>query len=69
MEEAAVRPNTHLIDHIGLEIDVEGAGNVLARPSLGEERGEAAVAVGAGALRGATIRLDAAERKQLEAET
>ena len=69
MEKRAICASLDLVDGARLKVDVEGAGNVLARPSLGEERGEAAVAVGAGALRGATIRLDAAERKQLEAET
>jgi len=39
------REGTHLVDDRGLEVDVDGAGHVLARARLGEEGREAAVRV------------------------
>lgn len=40
VEQVLVLSGSHLIDHIGLEIDVDGSGHVLAGASLGEEGGE-----------------------------
>jgi hypothetical protein len=43
MEEAPVRARPDLIDHIGLQIDVERPRNVLARGGLREESAEAII--------------------------
>jgi hypothetical protein len=40
MEETAVGSRADLVDHVGLEIDVQGAGYVLARRRLREEGAE-----------------------------
>jgi hypothetical protein len=57
VEKAPVGASPHLINHVGLEIDVERAGDVLARGCLGEERAEAIVAARRRALDEATIGL------------
>ena len=44
MEKMAVRAGAHLVHARGLEIDENGAGNVLARACLGEEGVEGVVA-------------------------
>lgn len=61
MEERAVGARFDIVDSARLEVDVEGAGNVLARTGLGEEGGEATIAVGARTLRGTTIGLESDE--------
>ena len=69
MEEGPVGADFHVIDGARLEVDVEGAGNILARAGLGEEGGEAAVAVGARVLRGTTVRLREREGEYDRLET
>lgn len=46
MEERPVRTALHFIDGARLEVDVEGAGNVLAGARLGEESRKAAIIAG-----------------------
>ena len=43
MEEAAVFASAHLINHVRLEIDVDGAWNMLARRRFREKGAEAIV--------------------------
>lgn len=57
VEQGPVRTRLDIVDGARLKIDVERTGNVLARASLGEERGEAAVVVGLGALSGTAVGL------------
>ena len=57
MEEAAVRATAHLVDDVGLEIDVERAGDVFPGGRLGEESAEAIDAALDGALSDTTVRL------------
>jgi hypothetical protein len=61
VEQAAVRAGADLVDDVGLEIAVDGAGDVFALTRLGEEGGEALVAVGLvlALLGQVAIRLDA----------
>lgn len=40
VEQVLVLSGSNLVDHVGLEIDVDGSGNVLSGASLGEEGGE-----------------------------
>ena len=46
VEQRAIRTGLDIVDCAGLEVNVERAGDILARASLGEERREATVAVG-----------------------
>ena len=58
--EAAVGAHAHLVDDRWLEVDVHGAGHVLARRRLREEGVEGVVATADGLVRGHhAIRLDA----------
>ena len=57
MEERPVVAALDLIDGARLEVDVEGAGNVLARASLGEESGKATIATSLRLLGRAAVRL------------
>ena len=43
MEQSSIGPKPDFIDDGGLKVDKDGPGNVLARPGLGEEGGEAVV--------------------------
>ena len=66
VEEGPVGTRLDIVDGARLKIDVERTGDVLARASLGEERGEPAVVVGLGFLRGTTIRLSRRGRKKCQ---
>ena len=57
MEKTPVGTGADLVDNVGLEVDVERAGNVLARRGLGEESAEAIIVGRGGALNETTIGL------------
>lgn len=57
VEKASVGSGSDLVDDVGLEVNVERSGNVLAGTGLGEE-GREAVIVGAGLIHQSTIGLD-----------
>ena len=57
MEKTPVGAGSDLIDDVGLQVDVEGAGDVLARGGLREESAEAVIVGGRRALYKAPIRL------------
>jgi len=60
VEELAVGAGAHLVAHGGLEVDVDGAGHVLAGARLREEGVEGVVAAADGLVRGhLAVRLDA----------
>jgi len=52
VEELAVRAGADLVDHGGLEVEEDAAGDVLARAGLGEEGVEGVVAAADGLVRG-----------------
>jgi len=59
VEELAVRAGADLVDHGGLEIEEDAAGDVLAGTSLGEEGVESVVAAADGLVGGhLAVRLD-----------
>ena len=58
MEKAPVCARSYLVDDIGLQVNVERAGNVLSRRRLGEERAEAIVIMGGRAFDKTTVRLE-----------
>ena len=57
VEETPVGARPYLVDDIGLEIDVERTGHVLARGSFREESAEAVVVCGGRVLNETTIGL------------
>ena len=57
MEQRAIRTGLDIVDCAGLEVNVERAGDILARASLGEERRETTVVVGLRALSRSAVRL------------
>ena len=59
VEQGPVGTRLDVVDGARLKVDVERAGNVLARTSLREESRETTIVVGARSLGGATIRLKA----------
>merc|ERR1719331_1631741 len=59
VEQLAVGPRAHLVDHGRLEVHEHGAGDVLARPRLREEGVEGVVAAADGLVtRHLSVRLD-----------
>lgn len=66
VEKAPVRTRLHLIDHIGLEINVERAGHMFARRGLREESAEATVVGRRRVIKQATVRLDENRQDSLE---
>ncbi len=59
MEEGTEGTGADLVDDVGLQVDVDGAGDVLAAAGLAEEGGEAVIVLGRAALEDATIGAEA----------
>ena len=66
VEETPVGAGPYLVDDIGLQVNVERAGNVLSRRRLGEERAKAIVIMGGRAFDKTAVRL---ENQACSAET
>lgn len=62
MEKRPVRARLDTFDGAGLQVDVQGSGDVFSGRGLGEKRRETAVVLGLSALYDATIRLGCVSR-------